>query len=128
MLKVFMAEDDKMLARVYEKIFEFNGYQLDVAFDGEQAISYLRSVNPKPGVVLLDVMMPHKDGFSVMEDMKKDSALKDIPVLFLTNLYAEKDEKKGLDMGAEAYLVKSQFIPQEIVDKVKEVCEKCHIK
>jgi CheY-like chemotaxis protein len=128
MLKVFMAEDDSLLVHVYKKIFEANGYEIDFAMDGEETLAKLKNMEIKPALVFLDVMMPNKNGFEVMEAIKNDLTLKNIPVIFLTNLYEQADEKKGLALGAVAYLVKSQYVPSEIVAKVKEICDKYCIK
>jgi len=123
-----MAEDDSLLVHIYGKKFQANGFEIDFAMDGEEAISKLKNMETKPSLVLLDGQMPRKSGFEVLEEMKKDPELKDIPVIFLTNLYEPTDERKGLNLGVVAYLIKSEYIPSEIVDKVKEVCEKYSIK
>jgi len=128
MVKLFMAEDDSLLVHIYEKKFKANGYEIEFAMDGEEAISKLKNMEIKPSLVLLDGQMPRKSGFDVLQEMRLDSELKNIPVVFLTNLYEEADEKKGISLGVVAYLIKSQFIPSEIVDKVKEICEKNSIK
>jgi DNA-binding response OmpR family regulator len=124
MLKVFMAEDDSLLVHVYEKIFKANGYEIIFGMDGEESIAKLKEMEVKPSIVFLDIMMPRKNGFEVMQEMKEDTKLKDIPIIFLTNLYEQADEKKGLSLGAAAYLIKSQYVPSEIVAKAKEICDK----
>ena len=124
MLKVFMAEDDSLLVRVYEKMFKAKGYEIDFAMDGEDAISKLKNMEIKPSIIFLDIIMPKMSGFEVMQEMKKDPILKNIPTIFLTNMYEEEDEKKGLGLGAVDYLVKSQYVPSEIVDKMKKICDK----
>ena len=123
-----MAEDDSLLVHIYGKKFKASGYEIEFAMDGEEAISKLKEMEMKPSLVLLDGQMPRKTGFEVLEEMKKDPELKDIPVIFLTNMYEKADEEKGISLGAVSYLVKSQYIPSEIVDKVKEICDKCGIK
>ena len=128
MIKIFMAEDDSLLVHIYDKKFKANGYKIEFAMDGEEAISKLKEMEIKPALILLDGQMPRKTGFEVLEEIKKDLSLKDIPVFFLTNMYEPENEKKGLSMGIVSYLVKSQYIPSEIVDKVKEFCEKNDIK
>ena len=128
MIRVFMAEDDSLLVHLYEKKFKANGFDVEFAMDGEEAISKLKNMEIKPQLILLDGQMPRKGGFEVLEEMKKDSELKDIPVIFLTNLYDREDEMKGKALGAVAYLVKSDHIPSEIVDEVKKVCEKYSIE
>ena len=128
MVKLFMAEDDSLLVHIYEKKFKASGYEIDFAMDGEEAISKLKNMEIKPALVLLDGQMPRKSGFEVLQEMKNDEELKNIPVIFLTNMYEEDNEKKGLALGVASYLIKSQYIPSEIVTKVKEVCEKYNIK
>ena len=128
MVKLFMAEDDSLLLQIYGNKFKASGFEMEVAMDGEEAISKLKNMEIKPALVLLDGTMPRRTGFEVLEEMRVDPQLKDIPVIFLTNLYDEDDEKKGLSLGVVAYLVKSDFIPSEIVDKVKGICEKYNIK
>jgi len=118
---LFLAEDDPLMSRMYERAFKLNGFDLKISFDGEDAINTLKSMNPKPIVALVDVMMPKKSGFDVLREMKQDESLKNIPVILLTNLAGEKDAEKGLELGAVLYLVKSQYSPKEIVTKVKEI-------
>lgn len=118
---LFLAEDDPLMSRMYERAFKTNGFDLTISFDGEDAINKLKAINPKPTVVMLDVMMPKKSGFDVLREMKEDSNLKNIPVILLTNLAGEKDAEKGLELGAVLYLVKSQYSPKETVIKIKEI-------
>jgi DNA-binding response OmpR family regulator len=119
---LFLAEDDPLMSRMYERAFKSNGFDLKMTFDGEEAINTLKSMSPKPTVAILDVMMPKKSGFDVLKEIKADPNLKNIPVVLLTNLAGEKDAEKGLELGAVLYLIKSQYSPKEIVSKVKEIC------
>jgi len=128
MIKIFMAEDDSLLVHIYGKKFKASGYDISFAMDGEEAISKLKNMDIKPSIIILDGQMPRKTGFEVLEEMKNDPELNSIPVIFLTNMYEPSDEKKGTDLGVDLYLIKSQYIPSEIVDKVKEVCKKNDIK
>ena len=118
---LFLAEDDPLISRMYERAFHASGFDLKMAIDGEVAITILKSMNPKPTIALLDVMMPKKSGYDVLRAMKEDPTLKSIPVILLTNLAGQQDAEKGLELGAVLYLVKSQYSPKEIVDKVKEI-------
>lgn len=124
MFKVFMAEDDSLLIHVYEKIFRANGYDIEFAMDGEETLAKLKNMEIKPSIIFLDVMMPRKSGFEIIEEIKKEKELKDIPVVFLTNLYEKKDEEMGRSLGAVDYLVKSQYVPSEIVERIKDICDK----
>ncbi|MBP7006511.1 MAG: response regulator [Candidatus Pacebacteria bacterium] len=118
---LFLAEDDPLMSRMYERAFSSSGFDLKVAFDGDEAINLLKSMDPKPTVAMLDIMMPKKSGYDVLRSIKADPVLKNIPVILLTNLAGQKDAEKGLELGAVLYLIKSQYSPKEIVDKVKEI-------
>jgi|ERR1035437_8273028 DNA-binding response OmpR family regulator len=121
MLTLFLAEDDPLMSRMYERAFKASGFDLKMTFDGEEAINVLKVIDPEPGIAVLDVMMPKLSGFDVLRFMKSNDKLKKIPVVLLTNLAGETDAQKGLELGAVAYLVKSQYTPKEIVDKIKEI-------
>ncbi len=123
-----MAEDDVLLSHFYKKVFETNGYEIEFAVDGEEAISKIKNMRIKPSIIILDILLPKKDGFEVIEEIKKDSELKDIPVIYFTNVDEENYRKKGLSLGAVAYLVKAQYVASEVVHKVKEICDKYCIK
>ena len=128
MIKLFMAEDDSLLVHIYDKKFKANGYEIEFAMDGEEAISKLKNMEIKPAVVILDGQMPRKSGFEVLQEMKDDPELKNIPVIFLTNMFEPGNEEKGIKLGVAEYLIKSQYIPSEIVNKVHEVCSKYSIE
>lgn len=117
-----MAEDDQLMIRIYSKAFKASGFDLKMAMDGDEAIESLKAMNPKPAAILLDVMMPKKNGLEVLKAIKEDQSLKNIPVIILTNLFGKEDEATGFKLGAAAYMVKSQFSPMEIVGKVMELC------
>ena len=121
MAKIFIIEDDPLMIRMYEKTFKLSGYEVEMAFDGEEALSKLKDIKNKPTLILLDVMMPKMNGFDVLKGLKADAKMKDVPVVMLTNLAGESDAEKGIGMGAVTYLVKSQYDPKQVVDKIKEI-------
>ena len=121
MITIFMAEDDPLMSRMYERVFRLNGYTLEMAFDGEEALLKLQKMAEKPTIILLDIMMPKMSGFEVLKKIKEDAAFENIPVIMLTNLAGQADAEKALGMGAVLYLVKSQYNPKEVVDKIKEI-------
>ncbi len=121
MSKLFLAEDDPLMGRMYERAFRLGGYELVMAHDGEEAIETLKKLDPAPTVAIIDVMMPKKSGFDVLREMKADPKLKDIPVVLLTNLAGQADAEKGLGLGAVTYLIKSQYSPKEVIDKISEI-------
>mgnify|MGYP001586518147 FL=1 len=75
----------------------------------------------KPAVILLDLILPKINGFVVLETIKKDKKLKDIPIILLTNLSQKADVEKGLSLGATDYLIKAHFMPSEVVAKIKDL-------
>ena len=72
-----------------------------------------------PDLILLDIILPKKDGFEVLKALKSDASLKKIPVILLTNLSQKDEVQKGLDLGANDYLIKAHFMPSEVVKKIK---------
>jgi DNA-binding response OmpR family regulator len=118
---LFIAEDDPLMSRMYERAFRLAGYELKMAFDGEEAINTLKKIETLPVLAVLDVMMPKMSGFDVLRAMKADERLKNIPVILLTNLAGEQDAQKGIELGAVTYLIKSQYSPKQVVEKVQEI-------
>jgi DNA-binding response OmpR family regulator len=116
--KIVLVEDDEVLSKVlYEELLEA-GFDIERAFNGEDGLALIRS--KKPNLVLLDLIMPKKGGFDVIADLKKSPATSGIPVIILTMLGRDDEIKKGLQLGANDYIVKSQHAVAEIVEKVKE--------
>jgi CheY-like chemotaxis protein len=119
--KVLLIEDDQLIQRMYEKIFTFEKFDVDLASDGEEGLEKARTMQPKPTVILLDVMMPKMNGMQVLEKLKLDPALKSIPVIMLSNLAGENDIETALSKGAVKYIIKSEYDPKQIADMVKEI-------
>ena len=115
--KIVLIEDDEILSKVLYTELNDAGYSVTQAFDGEAGLAAVRS--KKPDLVLLDIILPKRQGFEVLEELKKSLETKDIPVIILTLLGEDEDIKKGLRLGAEDYLVKSSHAVGEIVDKIK---------
>lgn len=117
--KILLIEDDDLLIRMYQNKFARDGYEVITAFSGEDGLVKIK--NYQPALILLDVMLPKMNGFEVLQAVKVDPATKNIPVIMLTNLASEEDAKKGLELGAVAYLVKSEKTPDQIIAKIKEI-------
>tara|TARA_B100001964_G_scaffold92867_1_gene104250 strand:+ start:67 stop:447 length:381 start_codon:yes stop_codon:yes gene_type:complete len=118
-IHVLLIEDDTFLANIYKTKFEMEGFVVDVAENGELGLKEVQK--RQPDLVLLDILLPKMDGFTVLQHMKEDAELKNIPVILLTNLGQKDDVEKGLKLGAADYLIKAHFKPSETVDKVKSV-------
>jgi two-component system phosphate regulon response regulator PhoB/two-component system alkaline phosphatase synthesis response regulator PhoP len=117
--KILLIEDDQMIATMYQTKFTMEGITLQTAVDGAEGLEKARQL--KPDIILLDIILPKLDGFAVLKELKADPALKSVPVVLLTNLGQDDDIKKGKDLGADDYFVKSNHTPAEIVAKVKEM-------
>lgn len=117
--KILLVEDDPFLLDMYSTKFKDVGFNVVVAQDGEMAL--VKAKEEKPDLVLLDVVLPKKDGFEVLKILKSDPATAGMPVILLTNLGLDSDVKRGLELGAQSYIIKAHFTPTEVVAKVKEV-------
>lgn len=122
MSKVLIIEDDPPYRKIYKKKFEVSGYTVEVAENGIEGLTKMRSF--KPDIVFVDLMMPRMDGFQVLEAAKADPTLQAIPIAVLTNLSAPDDAQKALEKGAIAVIVKSDSEPDVIVEKANEVVRK----
>jgi len=119
MIKILVVEDDPLMSRMYQKIFKFEGFDVDVATNGEEGFEKI--CQTKPTLVLLDIMMPKLNGLQVLEKMKMDPVIKNIPVVMLTNLAGTQDAENALAKGAVKYIIKSEHEPKEVVNIVKEI-------
>ncbi len=116
--KVLIVEDDQMISNMYKTKFENDGYTVLVAEDGATGLEM--AGQEKPDIVLLDVILPQLDGFSVLEELKKRDNTKNIPVVMLTNLGTEEDIDKGKKLGADGYIVKASMTPAQISEEIKK--------
>ena len=116
---VLLVEDDQFLRGLIVKKLEAEGLEVIQAIDGEEGLRLIRET--KPALVLLDLILPGIDGFEVLKQVKSDPAIKDIPIIILSNLGQKDDIGRGLELGAKDYLIKAHFTPGEIVQKVKEI-------
>jgi len=115
--KILLAEDDKFIGRAYKAGFEHEGFEVTVVTDGDEAMASVKSATPD--IILLDLIMPVKNGFEVLEELKLDNALKKIPVIVLSNLGQESDVDKAKALGAVDYLIKSNFSMKKVTEKIK---------
>lgn len=116
-MKILIAEDDKFLGRIYEVKLNKEGYEIVRAVDGEEAVA--KAISEKPGLILLDLVMPKKDGFTVLAELKANPEVQNIPVIILSNLGQESDKKKGIELGAEDYLVKANLSIEDMMTKIR---------
>ena len=116
---ILLVEDEPALQKVAGEILRQEGFIFKSAIDGEEAIIIIKT--DKPDLVLLDLILPKKDGFEVLKEMKADTQTKDIPVIILTNLEGTQDVERALELGAMNYLVKANYELVDIVKRIKDV-------
>jgi DNA-binding response OmpR family regulator len=120
-MRLLVAEDHPNLARSIANGLRDEGYAVDLTFDGEEAL-HMATVNPYDGIVL-DIMLPQRDGFSILQALRRKGS--SVPVLFLTARDAIDDRVKGLDLGADDYLVKP-FAFEELLARVRAMVRRGH--
>lgn len=121
--KILLIEDEQILSNLLKRKLEESGYDVTVAFDGEEGFAIMKKQTPD--MILLDIVMPKMGGFEVMEKMNKTPGLnlKDLPVIVVSNSGQPVEIDRALELGIRDYLIKTQFDPQEVVDKVKKVLD-----
>lgn len=117
--KILFVEDSEAFQKTFGEILTQEGFTVVGAFDGEAGIAMAKK--EKPDLILLDLILPKKDGFAVLSALKADEATSGIPVIVLTNLEQSVDVEKALEFGAKNYLVKANYSITELLDKVKGV-------
>lgn len=119
MTKIAIIEDDPVINQMYRMKFEADGFDVEIASDGQSGFELVREF--KPDVVLLDVQMPRMNGAEALTEIRKNSWGKDIPVLILTNLGKEEAPKELTKLNVASYIVKAELTPKQVVERVKQV-------
>lgn len=119
MNKILLVEDDQILAKLYQVKFQRAGFDMQIAFDGEDGLAKMKEFGPD--LVILDLIMPKMDGLTFLFKVREDSELsaRKTPVLVLSNLGQESDIKKAMDAGAKDFFIKADIGLGEMVEKVK---------
>ena len=116
--KLLIIEDDKFMANAMRVRFSEDGFDLKLASNGEEALEILKTFIPR--VIIVDLMMPKMDGFETLARIKAQDNLKDIPVIIASNLGQEEDIKRGKNLGAVEYVVKSNLSLDDMVAVVNK--------
>lgn len=116
--RVLVIEDEHDLRALYAEILQNAGYTVDQAPDGEIGMDKIK--NTPWNLMLLDIMLPGKDGLRMLKEMKENPAYKKGPVVVTTNLNSEHIIQEAFNLGADGYLIKSEITPDKIIDEVKE--------
>ena len=116
-LRICIIDDDPFIVDMYVLKFQEQGFTVETAGDGRMGIDKIREI--KPHAILIDVVMPGMDGFAVFQEIQKEQLIPKPKIVFLTNFGQKEDVDRGIAMGADAYIIKAQFTPSEVVEKVK---------
>lgn len=120
MAKILIVDDDGLMVDMYQGKFTDDGFEVVVAVDGQMGFD--KALEFKPDLILLDIMMPKVNGLDMLKNLKSNNATNKIPVILLTNVGGSDDDvKRGLSLGAVAYLIKAHYDPKDVVKKVKEI-------
>jgi len=115
---ILLAEDDKFLRSIFQKRLEEGGYVVHPAADGAEALDIMAKTIPD--LVLLDLIMPRKNGFEVLQEMRASAKLKSVPVVVLSNLSQNKDMDQAKDLGIAGYLTKSSVSLVNLLDEIRK--------
>ena len=118
---VLIVEDDPFLLNLLVTRFEKAELNVIKAMSGEEALQMLREQKVKPDLILLDIILPQKSGFEVLEEIQSDPTLQKAPVIITSNLGQQSDVERGKKLGVIDYFVKAQTPIDQLVDKVKEI-------
>lgn len=119
--KIFLVEDDPFLSALLKSRLTKEGFDLIHVKDGEEAINLLRDI--KPDIILMDIILPRKSGFEVMEELRADPQISSAPIMIISNLGQDSDMQRGKELGAVEYFVKAKISIDELIEKVKEYLE-----
>lgn len=122
-VSIVLVEDDSFISSMYRTKLVNLGYAVEVIEDGQAAWQRLQT-DPLPDLVLLDIVLPKRDGFEILEGLRKTDRTKTLPVILLTNLGQKPDVERGMKLGANDYIIKAHYTPTEVVEKITNLMAK----
>lgn len=121
MKKILVVEDDTYLANAYRVKLTKAGFEVKSAYDGDEALAVLQTF--VPDLIVLDIVMPKKDGFATLAEIKANEKWKNIPVILATNLGQKEDKEKGIQLGASAFITKTDLSLNDLIQKIQSILE-----
>ncbi len=119
MKHILLVEDDDYISDMYSTKLKERGFNVVMSKNGSDAIEKIN--NKKFDLVLLDIVLPHKDGWAVLKKIKENKKSKDVKVILLSNLGQKSDVQKGMNLGAEKYLIKAHYTPEQVAEEVEKL-------
>ena len=113
---ILLVEDDPLLVDIYSTKLKQGGFEVRVVDQGEKAFAAVQE--EKPALVLLDIVLPHMDGWDILRQIKESEELKNTKVVILSNLGQKEEIEKGLSLGADKYFIKAHYTPSEIIQEL----------
>ncbi len=120
--KVFIVEDETALLYALQAKLKIEGFDTEVADTAFNAVEKIKDF--KPDIVLLDILLPRGDGWQILKGLKSDKETKNIPVIILSSLDGSENKKKGIELGAQEYIVKSNYELKYIINRIKKTLKK----
>jgi len=120
---ILLVEDDPFLSSVLRMKLEKESFKVVRASDGDEALNFLTEQGIKPDLILLDLILPKKNGFEVLETIRQDPLLEKFPVIIISNLGQPSDIERGKALGVIDYFIKARLSVEELVNKVKKQTE-----
>lgn len=114
--KILLIEDDPLLVDIYTTKLEQEGFKVMALTRGEKALETIEK--EKPDLVILDIVLPHVDGWEILQSLKQSDKTKGTKVMILSNLGQKEEIEKGLKLGADQYLIKAHYTPSEVAQEV----------
>jgi len=122
MKKILFIEDEMRLHKNFEELFKTENFELISSYDGESGLKLAEETTPD--LILLDLILPRKNGFEVLKELKSNPRLANIPVIVLTNVGGIQDIERALSLGAYTYLEKANYSLDDVLEKIKETLKK----
>lgn len=119
---ILLVDDDLTLREMYSERLKAEGFVVEMAKDGEEALA--KAGEDHPNLILLDIMMPKINGLDALKRLKENPETKEIPVIVLTALIQDREKMESITRGADDYIVKSEMMPGEVIQKVRALLEK----
>ncbi|MDO8669796.1 MAG: response regulator [Candidatus Buchananbacteria bacterium] len=117
--KILLIEDEPELVELFSTALKRAGFEVEVIEDGSNALDLVKSL--KPDLVLLDLIIPKKDGYEVLREIKGDKSVSQTLVYIFSNLTQKDEIEKAMKLGAKDYLIKSDYTPSKLVDKINKI-------
>ena len=122
MKKILIVEDEAILAEMYQDKFTQAGYEVSLAFNSEEGLALAKK--ERPDLILLDILLPKENGIQFLNWLRKDPEISSMPVVAFSNYDDPETKKEAFQLGVKDYLIKTNYTPQQIVEKIKSYLPK----